>query len=393
MDRTPTEVLKLIVKSVAQPDTWASRRDLSNLRQVNKRISAITTPLLFHTIPLWIGLKVSENASRQPSKQVIRRTIDEDALLTSIVELAATQYVSTRKRYIEEQRLLNTDSQARIIMTRALKQLANVRRFTILLQHPWIGFQELEKAFKYIIREEFDFSIAPGFFIALEAIVKGCPRLECLEILRVKGKQRPYKGFDFSHDDTFSTSSIALEIDKIDHEKLSLKDLTSFTIRLPEYDDDESDETDWMDIFAGLEELCHDSDKLHIVHIIGPKDEPEPSFSIMENMAAENPWKNVRILKLDNMKFKNNKTLVAFFQNRCNVLEEVYLKRMCLTKYSAGKDWTTGLRQMRKMRWAALKTFKLIKCQRSKASADVAPEARDKKQLLERFSLTRPGEE
>ena len=57
MDRLPAELIRDIVELIAAPDTYESRVDLGSLRLMNRQWSYVVSPLLFHTVPLWMSFK------------------------------------------------------------------------------------------------------------------------------------------------------------------------------------------------------------------------------------------------------------------------------------------------------------------------------------------------
>ena len=52
----PQEITETIVDHVGKYDDFISRQELRNLRLVNKLFSQLATPLLFQTVPFWLGL-------------------------------------------------------------------------------------------------------------------------------------------------------------------------------------------------------------------------------------------------------------------------------------------------------------------------------------------------
>ena len=61
MKQLPHEITEIIVDHVGKYDDYLSRQDLRNLRLVNKHYSQFATPLLFQTVPFWLGLSSLEH--------------------------------------------------------------------------------------------------------------------------------------------------------------------------------------------------------------------------------------------------------------------------------------------------------------------------------------------
>ena len=61
MKYIPPEITERIVSHVGKHNDYLSRQDLRNLRLVNKNFSQFATPVLFKTVPFWLGLSSLEH--------------------------------------------------------------------------------------------------------------------------------------------------------------------------------------------------------------------------------------------------------------------------------------------------------------------------------------------
>ena len=61
MKNIPAEITETIVAHVGKYDDYLSRQDLRNLRLVNQHFSQFATPVLFRTVPFWLGLSSLEH--------------------------------------------------------------------------------------------------------------------------------------------------------------------------------------------------------------------------------------------------------------------------------------------------------------------------------------------
>ena len=84
MKYLPHEITKTIVDHIGKYDDYLSRQELRNLRLVNKHFSQFATPVLFQTVPFWLGLSSLEHLtliSEHPQMYGVHST-DKFRLLT-----------------------------------------------------------------------------------------------------------------------------------------------------------------------------------------------------------------------------------------------------------------------------------------------------------------------
>lgn len=64
MDKSPLEILEMIIDEMAIYNDYTSRLDLCSLRMTSKRLAETAAPALFRNVPLWIGMSSLEKLSK-----------------------------------------------------------------------------------------------------------------------------------------------------------------------------------------------------------------------------------------------------------------------------------------------------------------------------------------
>lgn len=192
MKYLPGEISKTIVDYVGKHDDYLSRQDLRNLRLVNKHFYHFATPVLFQTVPFWLGLNSLEHLTlisehpqmygvlpfyipysdylpRSSSQYVtklvfsplrfvkfkdpfsyqssVRNRLKQDTFSHNIFSLSFGKHVTAYKSYVEAQDYLSKKSQDTEILTRALRRLPRLKNLSVVFKNEIIGAREIMSAF------------------------------------------------------------------------------------------------------------------------------------------------------------------------------------------------------------------------------------------------------
>lgn len=192
MKYLPQEISKSIVDHVGKHDDYLSRQDLRNLRLVNKHFYHFVNPVLFQTVPFWLGLSslehltlISEhpqmygdlpfytpysdylprNSSQYVTKLVfsplrfvkfkdpfpyqssVRNRLERDTFSHNVFSLSFGKHIAAYKSYVEAQDYLSKKSQDTKILTRALRRLPGLKNVTVVFRNETIGAREIMSAF------------------------------------------------------------------------------------------------------------------------------------------------------------------------------------------------------------------------------------------------------
>lgn len=195
MKYLPQEITQTIVDHVGKYDDYLSRQDLRNLRLVNKHFCNFATPVLFQTVPFWLGLSslehltlISEHAQmygvlpchipypdyspRHSSQYVtklvfsplrfvkfkdpfsyqssVRNRLERDTFSHNVLSLSFGKHIAAYKSYVEAQDYLSKKSQDIKILTRALRCLPRLKNLSVVFKNETIGAREIMSAFRLL---------------------------------------------------------------------------------------------------------------------------------------------------------------------------------------------------------------------------------------------------
>ena len=168
MERLPQELLQKIAKSLP-------RRELFNVRLVNRSLASASAPFLFAVISLWLGLESLESLnsiSEHPQLCQYVKTIVCSTLRfidyksdgpapechirdwlgfeidsSSVQALGVERYMSAYNRFIGNQRYLSKDKLDVKILAKAMRRLNKLESIEVGWNNPYIGSNEIIRSF------------------------------------------------------------------------------------------------------------------------------------------------------------------------------------------------------------------------------------------------------
>ncbi|KAG8530223.1 uncharacterized protein KY384_004723 [Bacidia gigantensis] len=403
----------MIIKEVSIPgtnhdDRFKPQYDLGHVRLVNKRFADATSPLLFSTIPLWIGLKSVQKLiaiSKHPLLSKYVHTIQFSTLQftgTPSEHLGSTenlftysysndylfkdlQACSTNLKYAAEQAALHTGEFAKSALTKALEQFDSLRVFSIVLQSPWIGAKEVNQAFSEFHTADITFNDEKPLIVALKALDESGRKLTSLQVRETDvvnhgGDQistcpqshfllvRPW-GAPYA---SVLAGTLERTMPSLRNWS-SLKHLELFLPGLQQVEEDEWDTTSYVKmrhhvriLLEGLvnlqkldlscNESCQDDD-------VGPDSVTAYiSSTLMPKLLS---------LRLETMEFDNVDEMVDFFKFRYQQLRDVSLVSVCINEQRI-VPISDFLERMERVVWKALKEFLIIWTHKG-SRVDIAP--------------------
>lgn len=244
MKYLPQEITKTIVDHVGKHDDYLSRQDLRNLRLVNKYFYQFATPILFQTVPFWLGLSSLEHLTlisehpqmygvppfyipysdylpRHSSQYVtkllfsplrfvkfkdpfsyqssVRNRLERDTFSHNIFSLSFGKHVTAYKSYVEAQDYLSKKSQDTKILTRALRRLPRVKNLAVVFKNEIIGAREIMSAFGLLNGNEITLDSEYTLQVLIEALSKSERQLDIFSL--VSNERPPFELYSESRRD------------------------------------------------------------------------------------------------------------------------------------------------------------------------------------------------
>ena len=194
MQPIPPEILQNILQEVL-------REDLFRVRLVSRYFASASAPFLFHTVPLWIGLRSLENLTLISEssdlsacvKKIVfstlrfkdkgpftphfgaevRQWLSETTETVNIQALAYRRYMSAYQSYIDDQRYLSENGLDVKLLTVALRQFPGLESVVVNWFNDHLGTEEIINHFGSLDRDDLilfdgDYTL-PILFQALSA--------------------------------------------------------------------------------------------------------------------------------------------------------------------------------------------------------------------------------
>lgn len=235
MKYLPPEITEKIIDNVAKYDDYLSRRDLRNLRLVNKHFSHFATPPLFQAVPFWLGLSSLEHLTLisehpQISKHVtklvfsplrfvkwkdpysyqssVRSRFERDTFSHNVFSLSFGKHVAAYKGYVEAQDYLSKKSQDTKILLRALRHLPQLKNVTVVFRNEVIGAREIMSAFGLLNGNEVTLDSEYTLPVLIEALSESDKKLDkfnlvCEESTSFELFCRSRSTFNYNHEPRF----------------------------------------------------------------------------------------------------------------------------------------------------------------------------------------------
>ncbi|KAG8530218.1 uncharacterized protein KY384_004718 [Bacidia gigantensis] len=405
MDHVPPEVTNMIFEAVASPNDRASRKDLCNLRMVNKSFSVMGAPHVFHTIPLWIGLRSLENLhtlSQHPTISklvthikfsVVQIKADKEGNMhqevkakfeadhgnhaISTCDIAVIKHMAARANYIEAQKWLHTSKQALMLLTRAFSKFSSLQSFSVSIGDDWIGAKELNQAFGRLIGDEILFSTKSILPIAFRALHTARVKLEELSIsVRAGSPSRPYGSLNpcgitpsrrhlmrRMTDDCMTAALAAFPMDfTADH---CWKSLKSLGLMLPAFGGQRHYKT-CERIFNQLH-ACKDLSALTVTGLSALWQDAYFGSGTQQFLP------NLLYLDLKLVEFPHFKGFLGFFYAHCDKLQTVKFLWVKFADPGVADPWKTAAARMRRWTWSAIQSFTISESFGETPDGDIAP--------------------
>ena len=203
MEKLPTEIFQTLMTYIAADDTFATRCDLSSLRQTSRTLSMLIAPNYFDTIPLWMSMRHLENINSISENEQLCKYVRK--IEFSPLQIRITPSQEALAYYEEQCHTLNDrdlcyakyklacrtyDSAGVVqdcqtnILTRAFRRLQNLREIKIVIGSRRVGALELTRAFPKMFSINFDYSAIRTINTLLTAHNRSKPRLRSFDLGR-----------------------------------------------------------------------------------------------------------------------------------------------------------------------------------------------------------------
>ena len=386
MDRMPQELLELVVQDLPKNDLMATR-------QVNKPLSCVSTPLFFHTVPLWIGktsLERLTQISKTPHLAACVKTIvfsplqfrvweDNTAHTSQVCALMrhespsetitlakATAYMSTYQKYLEDQSHLIKDGLAVTVLTEIFKQLHLTSLF-VDWHDFYLGSKELIDSFGLLVAADLlsfeGHGVIPILFKALAASGTSLCHLHLgnqgelphdnmpsMIDNRLRGESPgllvPWTAFPIS------LSAKALMVDKSDINSV-LEGLRELVIETGDFFDDIPAD-DMTDLSTAIGGLVEDSKSLRSFYLGLIEDGPKTPLNGILLKINSNQLRKAVFMDAET----SADGIVSFITKHATTLEDVTFKHTTITP---GDCQTIG-QGLKRVDLGCLKNFHLYAC-------------------------------
>ncbi|KAG8530220.1 uncharacterized protein KY384_004720 [Bacidia gigantensis] len=383
MDRIPPEILQLIVENIKPEDEERAVIDdfeyqyrLAHLRLVNKTFADLIAPLLFHTIPLWIGGKSLLNLSalsEHPTISTYVKTIRLSNLQVSIkVGLGNMQYLGSRAKDLDGRSILYAETSAKSALVQVFMRLPNFQHLELTLSNPWIGAKRLNQESGRIKSENISFQGSKPFRLALEALTESQKLLTSLRIFEDETMRDPEESRNDDQEaflacferclinETERTLTLSIIAEALHNMKWSsrtwaaLRELEihlEMNAKLLEINGDHRKRTHRLKQWRIMVKALHNLRK--IVLDLGTRGSMR---GYVTDYLPQATVPKLIDLRISNSCFRNPQEAVDFFRPRCKRLERVALFKV---------DWNHGehvqlvlnIQYMQRFVWRSLKRF------------------------------------
>lgn len=253
MKYLPQEISKSIIDHVGKHDDYLTRQDLRNLRLVNKHFYDFATPVLFQTVPFWLGLSSLEHLTlisehpqmygvlpfyipysdylpRHSSQYVtklvfsplrfvkfkdpfpyqssVRNRLERDTFSHNVFSLSFGKHIAAYKSYVEAQDYLSKKSQDTKILTRALRRLPGLKNVTVVFGNGTIGAREIMSAFGLLNGNEVTLDSEYTLPVLIEALSESERQFSVFNLVSVESTSielycRSRRSFNDKHEPRF----------------------------------------------------------------------------------------------------------------------------------------------------------------------------------------------